>query len=289
LLPRLTPILKNRHEKVQENCIDLVGRIADRGAEFVSAREWMRICFELLEMLKAHKKGIRRATVNTFGYIAKAIGPQDVLATLLNNLKVQERQNRVCTTVAIAIVAETCSPFTVLPALMNEYRVPELNVQNGVLKALSFMFEYIGEMGKDYIYAVTPLLEDALMDRDLVHRQTACTVVKHMALGVYGLGCEDALCHLLNFVWPNIFETSPHVINAVTEAVEGLSRALGPSTILLYILQGLFHPARKVRQIYWKVYNNLYIAHQDGLVPAYVRTDDDQTNTYQRYELDLFI
>jgi len=25
--------------------------------------------------LKAHKKGIRRATVNTFGYIAKAIGP----------------------------------------------------------------------------------------------------------------------------------------------------------------------------------------------------------------------
>ena len=63
-----------RHEKVQENCIDLVGRIADRGAEHVSAREWMRICFELLELLKAHKKAIRRATVNTFGYIAKAIG-----------------------------------------------------------------------------------------------------------------------------------------------------------------------------------------------------------------------
>jgi len=93
--------------------------------------------------------------------------PHDVLATLLNNLKVQERQNRVCTTVAIAIVAETCSPFTVLPGLMNEYRVPELNVQNGVLKSLSFMFEYIGEMGKDYVYAVAPLLEDALMDRQV--------------------------------------------------------------------------------------------------------------------------
>ena len=46
------------------------------------------------------------------------------------------------------------------------------------LQALSFVFEYIGEMGKDYIYAVTPLLEDALMDRDMVHRQTACAVVK---------------------------------------------------------------------------------------------------------------
>merc|ERR1719238_2472114 len=150
LLPRLTPILKNRHEKVQENCIDLVGRIADRGADLAPPKEWNRICFDLLELLKAHKKGIRRATVNTFGYIAKAIGPHDVLSTLLNNLKVQERQLRVCTTVAIGIVAETCGPFTVLPALMNEYRVPELNVQNGVLKSLSFMFEYIGEMGKDH-------------------------------------------------------------------------------------------------------------------------------------------
>jgi len=159
----------------------------------------MRVCFDLLDMLKAHKKGIRRAAVNTFGYIAKAIGPQDVIATLLNNLKVQERQNRVCTTVAIgknlnaikvhswliirvAIIAETCSPFTILPAIMNEYRVPELNVQNGVLKSLSFLFEYIGEMGKDYIYAVTPLLEDAMTDRDSVHRQTACTTIKRKKL-----------------------------------------------------------------------------------------------------------
>ena len=66
--------LKNKYEKVQENYIDLVGRIDDRGAEFDPSREWMRICFELFEMLKAHKKGIHRATVNTFGYIAKAIG-----------------------------------------------------------------------------------------------------------------------------------------------------------------------------------------------------------------------
>lgn len=289
LLPRLTPILKNRHEKVQENCIDLVGRIADRGAEYVSAKEWMRICFELLDMLKAHKKAIRRAAVNTFGYIAKAIGPQDVLHTLLNNLKVQDRQMRVCTTVAIAIVAETCSPFTVLPALMNEYRLPDINVQNGVLKALSFMFEYIGEMGKDYIFAIAPLLEDALMDRDLVHRQTAAATVKHLALGVVGLGCEDAIVHLFNFIWPNIFEMSPHVINAVMEAIEGSMVALGPARIMAYLLQGLYHPARKVREVFWRVYNSLYIFAQDGLTPTYPRIEDDGINSYRRTHLELLI
>ncbi|KAK5920441.1 hypothetical protein CgunFtcFv8_024250 [Champsocephalus gunnari] len=259
LLPRLTPILKNRHEKVQENCIDLVGRIADRGAEYVSAREWMRICFELLELLKAHKKAIRRATVNTFGYIAKAIGPHDVLATLLNNLKVQERQNRVCTTVAIAIVAETCSPFTVLPALMNEYRVPELNVQNGVLKSLSFLFEYIGEMGKDYIYAVTP----AAGRRSHGQRSGPPTDGQ----------CSGA-AHVSGGLW------------AVMGALEGLRVAIGPCRMLQYCLQGLFHPARKVRDVYWKIYNSIYIGSQDALIAHYPQVYNDEKNAYVRYELD---
>ncbi|KAI0400516.1 armadillo-type protein [Xylaria palmicola] len=275
LLPRLTPILRNRHEKVQENTIDLVGRIADRGPESVNAREWMRICFELLDMLKAHKKGIRRAANNTFGFIAKAIGPQDVLATLLNNLRVQERQSRVCTAVAIGIVAETCAPFTVLPALMNEYRVPELNVQNGVLKSLSFLFEYIGEMAKDYVYAVTPLLEDALIDRDQVHRQTAASVVKHIALGVVGLGCEDAMVHLLNVIFPNIFETSPHVIDRIVEAIEAIRVAVGPGLVMNYVWAGLFHPARKVRQPYWRLYNDAYVYQADALVPYYPNLSEE--------------
>jgi splicing factor 3B subunit 1 len=168
LLPRLTPILKNRNDKVQDACIQIVGKIAQRGPEYVHPKEWMRICFELLELLKSHKKSVRRAAILTFGYISKSIGPFDVLTTLLNNLRVQERQNRVCTTIAIAIVAENCFPFTVLPALLNEYKVPEMNVQNGVLKSLAFLFEYIGDMSRDYINSCVTILEDALMDRDQV-------------------------------------------------------------------------------------------------------------------------
>jgi splicing factor 3B subunit 1 len=283
----MTPILRNRHEKVQEASINLIGRIgtcsvclrhvifssllftADRGAEFVPAREWMRICFELLDLLKAHKKGIRRAAVNSFGYIAKSLGPQDVLSVLLTNLRVQERQSRVCSTVAIAIVAETCGreypitysdasslisrllfpAFTCIPAILNEYRTAELNVRTGCLKALSFVFEYVGPQSAYYCDSVVTMLEDALTDRDLVHRQTASTIVKHLALGVAGLGCEDSMMHLMNLVWPNCFETSPHVIGAVMDAIEAMRVTLGPGVLLSYVLQGLFHPARKVREV----------------------------------------
>ncbi|CAK9779913.1 ARM repeat-containing protein [Cutaneotrichosporon oleaginosum] len=267
LLPRMTPILRNRHEKVQEATINLIGRIADRGAEFVAAKEWMRICFELLDLLKAHKKAIRRAAVNSFGYIAKAIGPQDVLSVLLTNLKVQERQSRVLSTVAIAIVAETCGPFTCIPAILNEYRTPELNVRNGCLKALAYVFQYVGEMSKDYIHSVIGLLEDSLTDRDHVHRQTACAIVKHLTIGVAGLGYEDALTHLLNLVWPNIFETSPHVIGGVMDAIEAMRIGLGPGVVLSYVLQGLYHPARRVREVYWRMYNTLVLGSVDAMVP----------------------
>jgi splicing factor 3B subunit 1 len=144
-------------------------------------------------------------------------------------------------------------------------------------------------MGKDYIYAITPLLQDALMDRDMVHRQTAAATVKHIALGTVGLGCEDALLHLLNFVWPNVFEESAHVINAVMEAIEAMVVALGPAKVFQYVMQGLYHPARKVRDVYWKIYNTLYIYGQDALTPVYPRLEDDGVNTYRRTHLELFI
>ncbi|KAJ6531939.1 armadillo-type protein [Mycena capillaripes] len=286
LISRMIPIIRNRHEKVQEAAINLVGRIADRGAEFVSAREWMRMCFELLDLLKARKKNVRRAAVNTFGYIAKSIGPQDVLSVLLTNLRVQERQSRVCSTIAIAIVAETCGPFTCIAAILNEYRSAELNVRTGCLKALTYVFEYIGPQSAFYCDSVLSLLEDALTDRDPVHRQTASTIVKHLALGVAGMGCEDSMLHLMNLVWPNCFETSPHVVSAVHGALEAMQVALGPGVLLSYLLQGLFHPARKVREVYWRIYDNLYLGGQDALVPFYPDLGELE---FSRQALEMFI
>lgn len=304
VVPRMTPILRNRHEKVQEATINLIGRIADRGAEYVPAKEWMRICFELLDLLKAHKKAIRRAAVNSFGYIAKAIGPQDVLSVLLTNLKVQERQSRVCSTVAIAIVAETCGPFTCVPAILNEYRTPELNVRNGCLKALAWVFEYVGEMSKDYIHSVVGLLEDALTDRDHVHRQTAAAIVKHLAIGTAGLGYEEALTHMLNLIWPNIFETSPHVIGGVMDAIEAMRLGLGSGPVLSYVLQGLFHPARRVREVYWRIYSEYHVSttltvdtlilgSSDAMVPFYPAlgstSDLASGQDYTRHHLMMWI
>ena len=54
-------------------------------------------------------------------------------------------------------------------------------------------------------------------------------------------------------------------------------------------MQGLFHPARRVREVYWKLYNNLYVYAADALTPAYPRLESDGVNTYQRTHLDMFL
>ena len=181
--------------------------------------------------------------------------------------------------------------FTCIPAILNEYRTAELNVRTGCLKALSFVFEYVGPQSAFYVNSVVTMLEDALTDRDLVHRQTASTIVKHLALGVAGLGCEDSMMHLMNLVWPNCFETSPHVIGAVMEAIEAMRVALGPGVLLSYTLQGLFHPARKVREVYWRIYNALYLGASDALVPFYPDLGElsEGQNVYDRHPLQVFI
>ena len=82
-----------------------------------------------------------------------------------------------------------------------------------------------------------------------------------MALGVVGLGCEDALQHLLNFVWPNIFETSPHVINAVFEALEGMRVSLGPAILLQYAMQVTPHPTPLPALAHSHTHTHTYIAY----------------------------
>lgn len=59
--------------------------------------------------------------------------------------------------------------------------------------------------------------------------------------------------------------------------------------VKLSLFQGLFHPARKVRDVYWKIYNTLYIGGQDALVAGYPRILNETNNHFLRYELDYLL
>ena len=65
---------------------------------------------------------------------------------------------------------------------------------------------------------------------------------------------------------------------AFLDAIEGLRIGLGVNILMKYLLQGLFHPAKRVREPYWKVYNLLYIGAQDDMCMCFP-TLPDENNT----------
>ena len=52
--------------------------------------------------------------------------------------------------------------------------------------------------------------------------------------------------------------------------------AVGPGIIMNYIYAGLMHPARKVREPYWKIYRSTYVQVADAMVPYYPNLDDEK-------------
>ena len=94
------------------------------------------------------------------------------------------------------------------------------------------------------------------------------------------------MIHLLNLLYPNLFETSPHVIDRIIEAIDGIRMAVGSGIVMNYVWAGLFHPARKARVPYWRLYNNAYVQGADGLVPYYPNLDEKKM---QRHELSIVL
>ena len=296
LIRQLKAILTNRDEEVQQTAAALLGLLASHLAtphlpDPVEPLTWVQLSFRLLDLLKAPSKAVRRAATAAFGAVAQAADPIHVLNTLLDPLPTPERTLRLSTTIALAVVAERCQPYLVLPFLMNEYRTPDPLTQHGVLKALGFLWEYLGARATGYAPALVPLLCHALGAADRTSRQLACGVVKHLALALRGGGMEGELVQLLNYVWPHFVaeaagtatsgamvyvggsSTGPsaHGLNAVVEAIRALGVGLGPAVVWQYVAPGLFHPARKVRNLYWRVYNQMQILFGHALPPFYPR------------------
>lgn len=305
LLKKLTHVVKNRDGLVQLHCVELVEYIAEHGTDsnLVEPLRLQEIAVNgLFPLLDADRRETRRACARAFGVIARKIRPFLIVLKLIDNFDQQKRKIRICTAVALGVIAEQCGLFTIIPFLLNEYRACEglpvaQIVQHSVLKAIRYMFEFTGSIGKDYVMPLVPLLERALTETSIQHRRMAVEAARAILLAVAGQdGFQEVTIHLLNFVYPNIVEllagTSTVVgeerkkmIVAVVSFIEAARLIVGSAAIMQYLYQGMFHPAKKVCDIFRKTYNLIYHANPEGMLNSYPMVEDDDTHRYKRHEL----
>ncbi|EPY27980.1 splicing factor 3B subunit 1 [Angomonas deanei] len=307
LLKRLTHVISNQHNIVQQNCISLIELVVTRHDQEVDPIDLHKLATEgLFKLLDADRRKTRQTCARVFGKVAESIRPFAIILELVDNFRQDKRKVRVCTAIALASIAKACGPFTVLPYLLNEYKLSEgeqvaVIIQHSVLKAIRYIFEFIGAVGKEYVYPLLPLLERALTENSIQMRRMATEASIAIVLALSGNdGFEEVAIHLLNFIHPNIVELLSRkearvgeerlkMVTAVVGYYEAIRTVLHPGQIMQYLYQGLFHPATKVRDIYRRTYNMIYMVSPQSLLPYYPRIKDTPQHVLTHHELEVLV
>lgn len=259
MISRLVPILRNRDDRVRGACAQLVNTIGKRAGARVPPHEWLRVAHEMRPMLGSQRRSVRFAAVEAYGAVARAVPDvEEIVQPLLACLGDSDRSTRISAMVAVAVIAEQRDPRRTVAVLVEEYlEKPNRDTQTGVMKAVSFLCEYLGGSARWFqdhqlMDALVLLLQDGLVQPNDVLRQLACEATGHLALAVTGLGFERYLMHLANYVWPNVVCLSPqaketHFSNAVRFAVHALAESLGYEWLEGYTQVMQRFPAKKVR------------------------------------------
>ncbi|TBU05696.1 subunit of U2 snRNP spliceosome [Hamiltosporidium magnivora] len=278
LVLNLTILIKNRNKNVQENILKILKFLCKEESnecENIHSKEWLRIVYGIIDILDSPSKNIRVLASECIGYISINIGPQDILNILMNSLKTLDRNQRNTTCLAISILADYCGLFTVLPTLLTDYSIPESIIQHGILKSISMIFGRVNIKGRDYIPCLINIIEDSLSEKDIVHRQLGMICVKSIVLSCKSPNInQDLLIHLFNYVFPNIFETSVYLEDIFFQCMEVFCLKMDPLILIQYLVQGLFHPAKRVRNKYFKILEMVEKYRPDSFITAFSYDED---------------
>jgi len=309
MLQEFRRIIKVKDGLVQLHCVKLLYLYTEQlfSGDVQKEEDELRLLLNialdgLLHILDAERRETRQACAEAFGIIAQKLQPAQIVLKLIENFNQEEQRLRVQTAIALSVIAKHCGLFFIVPFLINEYRECEGNkaaqiVQHSVLKTIRFMFEYTGSIGKDFVMPLVPLLERALTELKLTDRRLAIEAARAVVMAIVGEeGFQDVVIHFLNLVHPNIVELQSGnkerisderkaIIVAVVDFYEAAKLIVGPAIVYQYLIQGLFHSAAKVREIFRKTYNLIYHSNPEGLLPCHPKIDDDDEHRYTRHEL----
>ncbi|KAH9410615.1 hypothetical protein HK407_12g17460 [Ordospora pajunii] len=278
LILGILPVIRTKEHGVTESAVELLHAICVNAPDecaTVSSKEWLRISYELTDVLSSWSRRTRRGVIGCLGCISRIVGPQEILNILMDGLESENRFQRTGASIAIGIVGEHNGLCSVLPTLLADYRIPSVSVQQGIMKAIQCFLQRVPDVPWEYMFSAIAVIEDALMDRDPVYRSAGITLVKHVVLN-HTKSSTDVVfvTHLLNMVWINILDSTPIVKSSFDECIEAFSTVLSSRLLYKYVMGGLLHPSGIVRQRYGAVLAILEHFDSTSLSQSYLIEDD---------------
>eukprot|EP00477_Mikrocytos_mackini_P002108 GAHX01002308.1.p1 GENE.GAHX01002308.1~~GAHX01002308.1.p1 ORF type:complete len:900 (+),score=134.70 GAHX01002308.1:154-2853(+) len=256
----LLPPLINAHSTVLVYlALKLIKSISKRLAHEIDDEKcWNKIMVSIVEFaFKVKQKNVKVMASSTIGCIAKDIGPLDCIYYLVQGLSNPRRSIRIWCSISILEITKKCGAFSVIPVLLNEYGAKNKLLRLGVLKSIQLIMSEETPENTNYINSLVNIIEDAVKDKDIVHRQIGCFIISNIAkLVVNDIECYfDLFLHFLNLIWPSILEDEFGMAEAFENTVMDIGTIIGVDVIVMYTGSGLFHPVKAVRERCWGILN----------------------------------
>lgn len=234
----------------------LAAFLCEEFAGDVHASEWLLLAKEAVDCMEKYNAPLREAACALVAAVSRNACGVEVADMLASSFAGGGGTGRDSASRALAILAENCGLPLVLPFLLREYAQHSLAQKMAALKALGRSIERCaasGESCRACISLILPMAEHALGNKDPSLRRAGCLVARSVLRSLGGVR-EDVpvLVHLLNLVFPNIVD--PSFEQTLLDLVAEFTPKLGAPTLAKYLVQGMYHPAQRVRDVYRRAY-----------------------------------
>jgi hypothetical protein len=212
--------------------------------------EFMRICFEAAECLTEVGEKSRRVIFDFVKTVGRFVNLQDLVDIFL--IKLYESENYKGLIEVLAEISSEYGFFYVLPKIMIKYETTSYSVR---LRICKFLIEFIklkNLIEEKYFATVITLIEDLILDKELEMRKAALKLISALVNTLAPPTIHtDIIIHLLNLSWFCVLDEIEF-----DECWECFIKTLGPDVLIKYLLQGLYHPNKKIRSKYEILYQS---------------------------------
>ncbi|KAF9762952.1 U2 snRNP component prp10 [Nosema granulosis] len=220
------------------------------GARNFNKIEYIRICYEVTDMLVVSGKTSRQSGIELMVEISKNVNVQDVVDILL--IKLYKEDNYRGIIEALSHISSHFGFFYVLPKLIFEYQNCQFPVKLRILKLIREFIKFENGCEDKYLQVVIALVEDSVLDREIEMRKAGLKLV--CALAGDSKIDTKVIVHLLNVIWFCVLDERNDLFK---ECWKGFIKTLRGDILMKYLLQGLYHPSKKVKRRYRELFNIL--------------------------------
>lgn len=271
LVLELAPLLKYKNEKVKEKIVFFLLTILNcTKVNNIKKIEFMRITYDVMDYLSFWYIKRKQIGVDLLIKLSDIIPPQEIVNIFLEFLECNDKNVKTGLISGISQLSNHCGIYNILPVLLVDYSYLEDKSKLIIVQILSKC-----KIDTKYISYLSYLIEDCIINNDANFRLAGINLCTQLLIKneKHNLDVE-IFTHFLNLIWFNILEKNIEIKKVFEKFIQEFTKTIGGQFFIKYLIQGLYHPSKKVQKRYMEIFN--IVKNNDDFINEYLLVIDKE-------------